>query len=418
MFNHNPHNVFAVMPLDKLAPEILLSVVSFLPSKDARVLSRTCRKLHAICEIQLYASVNFELKDSSDSSTDKRLVRFFGSLMARKERCTYVRNLSLDFGRTFTSRDHALVSAIVEALPCLHTFIFSYSNVDFSDDDIFKLPQLTRSRRAIVKSSLRTLKATILSGRQKRSPSHNTIAMRRPFEERSSLLNLTWLNRNLSEGPFFLSFVRLHSNIRFLHLEHATNFPKMDASILPNLESVRASIRVVLALLPGRRIQRVNTWIYTGVGDMWDEYLNDTSGNVFREDGLDAIKVFTCQDVGDGAPGGFLPFLIEKMKNLEVLDTMGGLPVEIPTLRKTKVQLLRLHHSADRSQALNLFQAVKTLQCIEWLAINIVDDGGPGLLILYTASRLYRNGKWTPHVQWKCEPGDEWFSDWKDVFWE
>ncbi|KAG9225231.1 hypothetical protein CCMSSC00406_0007062 [Pleurotus cornucopiae] len=163
MFNHD---ISAVMPLDKLAPEILLSVVSFLLRKDARVLSRTCHKIHAICEIQLYASVDFEVKDSSDLSTDKRLVRFFGSLMARKERCSYVQKLLLDFCRTFTSRDHALVSAIVEALPCLHTFIFSHSDINFSDNDFFKFPQLMRSCRTIVKSSLRTLKATTLSGRQ------------------------------------------------------------------------------------------------------------------------------------------------------------------------------------------------------------------------------------------------------------
>ncbi|KAF4570913.1 hypothetical protein EYR40_007404 [Pleurotus pulmonarius] len=351
MFYHDNRKVatMKMKPLDKLAPEILLSVASFLPIKDVRALSRTCRKIHAICEIQLYASIDFEMKDSSDASTDKRLVRFYGSLMSRKERCTYVQHLSLDFSRTFTSRDHALVSAIVEALPCIRTFIFSYSNVDFSDDDFFNFPQSMRSRHAIIKSSFRTLKATILSGRQKRSPSHRTVATRRPFEERSSLLNLTWLNRNLLEASFLVSFVRLHSNIRFLHLEHATNFPKMDASILPNLESVKAPISVVLALLPGRKIQR------------------------------------------------------------------GGLPIEIPTLRKTKVQLLRLHHGADQPQALDLFRAVKTLQCIEWLHVNVVDDGQPGWLILYTASRLYGNGKWIPHVQWKCEPGDEWLGDWKDV---
>ncbi|KAL4258160.1 F-box domain-containing protein [Pleurotus pulmonarius] len=417
MFNHDNRKAATMMPLDKLAPEILLSVASFLPSQDVRALSRTCRKLHAICEIHLYASIDFEMKDSSDASTDKRLVRFYGSLMARTERCTYVQHLSLDFSRTFTSRDHALVSAIVEALPCIRTFMFSYSNVDFSDDDSFKFSQSLRSRRAIIKSSFRTLKATILPGRQKRSPSHNTVATRRPFEERSSLLNLTWLNRHPLEASFLLSFVRLHTNIRFLHLEHATNFPKMDASILPNLESVKAPISVVLALLPGRRIQRVNTRIYTGAGDMWDDYMNDTSGNMLKEDGLDGVKVFMCEDLGDGAPGGFLPFLIEKMKSLEVLDIMGGLPIEIPTLRKTKVELLRLHHGADQSQALDLFRSVKTLQCVEWLDINVVDDGQPGWLILYTATRLYGNGKWIPHVQWKCEPGDEWLMDWKDVYW-
>ncbi|KAF4570914.1 hypothetical protein EYR40_007405 [Pleurotus pulmonarius] len=385
------------MPLDKLPPEVLLAVASFLPSKDARSLSRTSRKLFSIAEIQLYADVELQIDQSTGESD--ALHSFYANLMVKQERCAYVRRLSLFFLRTFTGGDLILVLAILDTLPCLHTVLLSHSSLNFSVVDAPVPSRPLAARRTTLKALFRAFRAAI---------SRRHIATPPPFsytpnglpQQQSPRLDLIWSNRTPFNGPGFLSFVSLHSNIRVLSLPRCLkrNFPKLDASVLPNLESVYAHFTVVLALLPGRKIQRVKS--FGGPKDHWKR-LKDASGRTFNGDGLDNIKVLSCQPDWI-AVAEFPVFLLRKMRDLEVLDLSDGHTYDIAALRHANLQFLRLGESWSRREAFNLFNLFKsmtTLKCIEW-----TDD---------TVYRLRRDARLDTNVVWRCAPRDVWLADWE-----
>lgn len=65
-------------------------------------------------------------------------------------------------------------------------------------------------------------------------------------------------------------------------------------------------------------------------------------------------------------------------------------------LNDTSVQLLKLQGCIPEDDAARLFKAVGTLECIECLNGEVY--------------RLYRDGKRTSNVVWRCEV---WLADWK-----
>ncbi|KAF4596901.1 hypothetical protein EYR38_008292 [Pleurotus pulmonarius] len=386
------------MPLDKLPPEVLLAVASFLPSKDARSLSRTSRKLFSIAEIQLYADVELQIDQSTGESD--ALHSFYANLMVRQERCAYVRRLSLFFLRTFTGGDLILVHAIIDALPCLHTVLLSHSSLNFSVVDAPVPSRPLAARRTTLKALFRAFRAAISRRHIATPPSFSYIPNGLP-QRQSPRLDFIWFNRTPFNGPGFLSFISLHSNIRMLSLPRCfkNKFPNLDSSILPNLESVHAHFTVVLALLPGRKIQRVKG--FWGVKDD-GKRLEDASGKTFNGDGLDNIKVLSFQPnwitVGD-----FPAFLLRKMRDLEVLDLPGGQAYDTAALRHTNLKFLRLgesHSQHKASNLFNLFKSITTLKCVEW-----IDDD--------EVYRLYRDARLDMNVVWRCPPRDVWLADWE-----
>lgn len=301
------------MSFNNLPSETVLAIASFLPKADNSALARTSRRMCSVAEIQLYASVELQMGWSSYNLDKHPLNHFLASLMAKKERCIYVQSVSISFDRDLLYRDQVLLRALIEVLPCLRTFSFSCDrSIEFAGNIISSVPRRLRSHRARFESSLRASKGIV--------PSRPCTA--------DEALTLSWSNQFDFNGAFFVSFVSLHSNIRCLNLLqiYHNNLPRMDASVLPHLESLQAPIMVVLALLPGRMIQRVKTHFF-GIKDGWEDKKTDACGEAFNEDTpeLENIKVFTCQRTWTTAVG-FLSFLIRKMKNLEVLD----LPVSSP----------------------------------------------------------------------------------------
>ncbi|KAF4567109.1 hypothetical protein EYR40_006104 [Pleurotus pulmonarius] len=304
------------MPSDKLHPEILLSIASFLSQSDALALSRTCRKIFSIVEIPLYANAELETGHLTAKLKVDPLDSFYAHLMAKPERCNYVQSLSIYFGRALTSRDLTLVHATLRALPYLRRMYLTQPLIDFSGDD----PQPLALHHAILNKVSRAFRAVLPSRRHRKSipPSFTCITNRLP-KQQSPRLDLTWSNQALFDTSLFLSFASLHSNIRTLYLPrcYRKSFPTVGPSVLPNLESINAALVVVLALLPGRDIQRVKTHI-SGPRNQWD-VLGGTSRREFDEDGLRSIKVFKCHR-DKFVDGDFLACLLRKMTNLEVLD--------------------------------------------------------------------------------------------------
>ncbi|KAF4580506.1 hypothetical protein AB1N83_010616 [Pleurotus pulmonarius] len=391
------------MPSDKLHPEILLSVASFLPQSDALALSRTCRKMFSIIEIPLYANAELETGHSTAKLKVDPLDSFYAHLMAKPERCNYVQSLSICFGRALTSRDLTLVHATLRALPYLRHMYLTQPLVDFSGDDA----QPIALHHAILNKVSRAFRAVLPSRRLGKStpPSFSCITNRLP-KRQSPRLDLTWSNQALFDTSLFLSFASLHSNIRTLYLPrcHRKSFPTVGPSVLPNLESIDAALVVVLALLPGRNIQRVKTHI-SGPRNQWEDVLGDTTGREFDEDGLRSIKVFKCHR-DKFVDGDFLACLLRKMTNLEVLDlddertiTPTLQEVDILSLQNTNLQLLRLPGRFVGKGATGLFQSNRTLECVDWSFGAI--------------ARLHRDGKRDQNVVWKCEPQDVWLADWK-----
>ncbi|KAF9490011.1 hypothetical protein BDN71DRAFT_243111 [Pleurotus eryngii] len=333
----SPH-ITPTMPLDRLPSELLLSVASFLPRNDALALSRTSRKMYSIAEIHLYANVELEIGQSTGKSGDDPLNSFYANLMVRHERCTYVQSLSLFFGRPFTNRDLILVHAIIDALPCLHTMLLTHRALDFSVDDAPIPSQSLAFHRATPKTLSRALQAVMPSYRHKTTPPPSAYIANGLPQRQSPRLDLTWFNRTPFNTPFFISFVSLHPNIRSLYLPQCfnKNFPRVDASVLPNLENVQAHFTVVLALLPGRNIQRVKTY-FTGFSDR-----RKASRRAFSEDGLENIKVLRCQR-DRFVDAGFFACLLQKMKGLEVLDLTVR---RLPTFSTRS--LIRFHRPSGR----------------------------------------------------------------------
>lgn len=301
------------MPFNNLPSETVLAIASFLPRKDTSALARTSRRMCSIAEIQLYASVELEMGWSSYDLDEHPLNHFLESLMAKKERCIYVQSVSIGFDRDLLYRDQVMLRALIDVLPCLRTFSFRCNrSIEFSGNTTSSVAQRRRSHHARFESSLRASKGIV--------PSRPCTA--------DEALTLSWSNQFNFNGPFFVSFVSLHSNIRCLNLlqMYDNNLPKMDASVLPNLESLQAQITVVLALLPGRKIQRVKTHFF-GIKDGWEDKKTDACGEAFKEDTpeLENIKAFTCRRTWTKA-GGFMSFLIRKMKNIEILDLSVSSP--------------------------------------------------------------------------------------------
>lgn len=393
------------MPLDKLPSELLLSVASFLPRNDALALSRTSRKMYSIAEVQLYANVELEMGQSTGKSGDDPLNSFYANLMVKHERCTYVQNLSLFFGRPLANRDLILVHAIIDALPCLRTMLLTHRALDFSVDDAPNPSQSLASHRAMLKTLSQALRAVMPSWRHKATPPPFAYIANGLPQRRSPRLDLTWFNLTPFNTPFFISFVSLHSNIRFLYLPQCfnRNFPRVDASVLPNLERIQAHFKVVLALLPGRNVQRVKTYI-TGFSDR-RKGLRDASGRAFNEDGLENIKVLRCQR-DRYVDAGFFARLLQKMKGLEVLDLTDDIlikpslqEIDVFALQNTSIQLIRLHGRYTQGVASDLFKSNGSLECVDW------SEG--------VVARLHRDGKQNQDLVWRCKPRDVWLADWK-----
>ncbi|KAF4570905.1 hypothetical protein EYR40_007392, partial [Pleurotus pulmonarius] len=312
--------------------------------------------------------VELEMGNSSYDLDKHPLNHFLATLMAKKERCTYVQSVSIAFHRDMLYRDQVLLRALIELLPCLRIFSFKCDrSIECCGKTRTAARQRIRSHRATFGASLLASKGIILP-----PCSFNG--------QGSPILTLSWKNYDFNI-PFFVSFVSLHPNIRCLKLPQSLDesLPKMDASVLPNLESVQAQITVVLALLPGRKIQKVKTHFFD-LEDDWEDTRTDAYGEVFKEDGLELenIKVFTCERSWTKAER-FMPFLIRKMKNIEVLDLSSISQLEILSLSNTSVQLLRLEVRLSEDNAAKFF-------------------------------KMYKDGKQMSNVVWKCET---WLADWK-----
>ncbi|KDQ27250.1 hypothetical protein PLEOSDRAFT_1096759 [Pleurotus ostreatus PC15] len=380
------------MPLDKLPSELLLSVASFLPQTDALALSRTSRKMHAIAEIQLYATVELEMGQPTAQSGDDPLNSFYANLMVKHE-------------RPLANRDLILVHAIIDALPCLRTMLLTHRALDFSVDVAPVPSHSLPSHRAMLKTLSRALQLVMPAHRPKATPPPFAYIANGLPHRHSPRLDLTWFNRTPFNTPFFIAFVSLHPHIRALYLPQCfnRNFPRVDASILPNLESIHAHFAVVLALLPGRNVRRVNTYLTGGAGRRGG--LRDASGRAVSGDGLESIKVLRCQR-DRYVDAGFFGGLLQKMKGLEVLDLTGDISmtpqlqeIEVLALQHTSIQLVRLHGRYTEGVASALFKSSGSIECIDW------SEGA--------VARLHRDGKRSQNLVWRCKPRDIWLADWK-----
>lgn len=264
----------------KTPPEVLLRIAGYLPKqRDCLALSLVSRKLRGVGEQSLYSNIVLRLQ--CNAATDNLVELFYHAIQANKVRRDWVRSLSvIALGRTFTSRERKLIHRIIRMLPRLLNFSFEYPAVDFVDGNPFNL------RRCFSYSS--------------------------PLA--SSLRTLTWLHAEILDESAFRTFLRYHTNIKYLAFdEDAFDVPQMGSQVLPNLESLRAPIDAVLRILPKRRVQRIKTVINGNTPPDW---------KTMRDKHFESIRVFspTIHRNDDAVAVGLLESLIRRMVNLEFLD--------------------------------------------------------------------------------------------------
>ncbi|KAF7424777.1 hypothetical protein PC9H_010088 [Pleurotus ostreatus] len=352
----------------KTPPEVLLRIAGYLPKqRDCLALSLVSRKLRGVGEKSLYANIVLRLK--RDAATDNLVELFHHAIQANKVRHDWVRSLSvIALGRTFTSRERKLIHRIIRMLPRLLNFSFEYPAVDFVDGNPFNL------RRCFSYSS--------------------------PLA--SSLRTFTWLHAEILDESAFMTFLRYHTNIKYLAFdEDAFDVPQMDSQVLPNLESLRAPIDAVLRMLPKRRVQRIKTVINRNTPPYW---------NTMREKHFESIRVFspTIHRNDDAVALGLLESLIRRMVNLEFLDVQDETVITPSTLKNTDIKFLRLRNLRNEFLIEWFFDELPSLQCIE-----IQFNGKPPMKRV--SERFYGDGRRSRTILWECKPNEEWLHDWRDV---
>ncbi|KAF4570196.1 hypothetical protein EYR36_010003 [Pleurotus pulmonarius] len=132
----------------------------------------------------------------------------------------------------------------------------------------------------------------------------------------------------------------------------------VNTEMLPNLISVRAHLSVVLRLLPGRPIQRIET----DVGEWSEDPCPCIPPTAFE-----SVQVLS---ITPESKSNYLWSFVAQLKNLEVLHLVDeAFNVDVPALCQTRLRFLSFRPltqvwlTADMER--RLFEAVQTLECLE-----------------------------------------------------
>ncbi|KDQ25111.1 hypothetical protein PLEOSDRAFT_1108015 [Pleurotus ostreatus PC15] len=350
----------------KAPPEVLSRIARYLPAQaDCLALSLTSRELQVAGETQFYRNVTFNLKDIS--SDERRLEAFVRCLMTRQDRCSWVQSLSVTLSnRSLTRMEHKILAIVINILPSLRSFKY----IDYSANN---------------------------------SVYHTAIDFhppRRPLQAETSLRQFTCLNANILDQEPFLAFLHFHHGLQHLEFsEDALNVPHLGKGILPNLETLRAPVDVILRLLPGRHIKRIKTTISQDMAPIWVH----TPRAAF-----DTIRVFSSSVCGDAEE--LLESLVLRMSNLEFLEIEDETCISLSILRCTKIKFLRLRNLWGEFSARVVFNRVPVLECIE---LQHTVELSAGVISL----RWCRDVEKPYIVSWDCKVKEEWLRDWrKDLF--
>lgn len=257
--------------------QVLSRITRYLPTQaECLAFSLTSRELQVAGETQLYRNVVFNLNDSS--SDERRLEAFVRCLMTRQDRCSWVHSLSVTLSnRSLTRMEHKILAIIINILPSLRSF--KYIDDSDNDDSVY----------------------------------HTAIDFhppRHPLQAETSLRQFTCLNANILDQEPFLAFLHFHHGLQHLEFsEDVLNVPQLGKGILPNLETLRAPIDVILRLLPGRNIKRIKTAISEDMAPVWIHMPRTAFADV---------QVFSSTVRGDAEE--LLESLVLQMSNLEFLE--------------------------------------------------------------------------------------------------
>ncbi|KAG9225237.1 hypothetical protein CCMSSC00406_0007068 [Pleurotus cornucopiae] len=347
--------------------EVLSSITRYLPTQaECLAFSLTSRELQVAGETQLYRNVVFNLNDSS--SDERRLEAFVRCLMTRQDRCSWVHSLSVTLSnRSLTRMEHKIVAIIINILPSLRSFRY----IDYSDNDD--------------------------------SVYHTAIDFhppRHPLQAETSLRQFTCLNANILDQEPFLAFLHFHHGLQHLEFsEDVLNVPQLGKGILPNLETLRAPIDVILRLLPGRNIKRIKTTISEDMAPVWIHMPRTAFADV---------QVFSSTVRGDAEE--LLESLVLQMSNLEFLEIEDETCISTSILRCTKIKFLRLRNLWGEFSARVVFNRVPALECIE---LQHTVELSVGVISL----RWCRDVEKPYIISWDCNTKEEWLRDWrKDLF--
>ncbi|KAF4596906.1 hypothetical protein EYR38_008297 [Pleurotus pulmonarius] len=282
--------------------------------------------------------------------------------------CSWVHSLSVTLSnRSLTRMEHKILAIIINILPSLRSFKY----IDYSDNDD--------------------------------SVYHTAIDFhppRHPLQTETSLRQFTCLNANILDQEPFLAFLHFHHGLQHLEFsEDVLNVPDLGKGILPNLETLRAPIDVILRLLPGRDIKRIKTTVSEDMAPVW-VHMPRTA--------FATVQVFSSTVRGDAEE--LLESLVLQMSNLEFLEIEDENCISTSILRRTKIKFLRLRNLWGEFSARVVFNRVPALECIE---LQHTVELSVGVISL----RWCRDVEKPYIISWDCNTKEEWLRDWrKDLF--